>query len=250
MASCIRAHKGGEDHGPGPGRLARKAPHVRTRWVTFDCFGTLVDWRSGFATILTPLFGARTPEAMAAYDGHERRLEIETPHRPYRDVLTSGLLLAAGEIGVSLTEAQARQLPERWATMPVFDDVEAMLAGLRADGYRLAVLTNCDEDLFAGTHGTFRAPFDLVVTAERVADYKPSPSHFRRFRRVSGVKDGDWVHVANSWYHDITPARDLGIPHVWLDRDDTGEPATSALAHLHAAPGVREAIATLHRGAV
>jgi 2-haloacid dehalogenase len=185
---------------------------------------------------------------MRAYDRHERRLEIETPHRLYRDVLTIGLMCAAAEVGVPLTESQARRLPERWASMPVFEDVEAMLEGLRSDGHRLGVLTNCDEDLFAGTRRAFRAPFDLVVTAERVADYKPSPAHFRHFSRLSGVRDGDWVHVANSWYHDITPARDLGIPHIWLDRDRTGEDATAAAAHLHSATGVRAAVATL-RGA-
>jgi 2-haloacid dehalogenase len=214
----------------------------RLRWVTFDCFGTLVDWRSGFAAILTPLFGDRTPEVMSAYDRLERRLEIETPHRLYRDVLTVGLRRAAEEVGVPLSEPQARRLPERWGTMPVFEDVEPMLAGLRADGYRLAVLTNCDEALFAQTQRAFRRPFDLIVTAERVADYKPSPAHFRYFSRISGVGDGDWIHVANSWYHDITPARALGIPRVWLDRDDTGEDPAGASERVRVATDVHDAV--------
>ena len=218
-------------------------------WVTFDCFGTLVDWQSGFAAILTPLFGDRTREVMRAYDRFERQLEIEGPHRLYRDVLATGLARAAEDVGVSLSPSQARRLPEQWATMPLFGDVEAMLAGLRADGHRVAVLTNCDEDLFAGTQRNFQVPFDLVVTAERVLDYKPAPAHFRHFARRTGVGDGDWVHVANSWYHDITPARDLGIPHVWLDRDDTGEDAPAALAHLRSAGGVREAVASVRRRA-
>lgn len=218
---------------------------TRVRWVTFDCFGTLVDWRSGFEAILTPLFGERTAAAMSAYDRLERILETDTPHRLYKDVLTTGLLRAAGEIGVSLSEAQARRLPQQWGTMPVFGDVEPMLEGLRADGCRLAVLTNCDEDLFAETQRSFRAPFDLVVTAERAADYKPSLAHFRRFSRISGVRDGDWIHVANSWYHDITPARDLGIPRVWLDRDDTGEDPRGASVRVRAATEVRDAVTRL-----
>lgn len=212
------------------------------RWVTFDCFGTLVDWRSGFAAILTPLFGDRTPAVMGAYHRLERLLEIDTPHRRYADVLTVGVLRAAQEVGVPLSERQARGLPEQWGTMPVFADVEPMLAALRAEGYRLAVLTNCDEDLFARTQRAFHRPFDLVVTAERVADYKPSPAHFRYFLRVSGVGDGDWVHVANSWYHDIAPARALGLPRVWLDRDDTGEDPAGASVRVRSAPDVREAV--------
>jgi 2-haloacid dehalogenase len=129
--------------------------------------------------------------------------------------------------------------------MPVFGDVEPMLAGLRADGCRLAVLTNCDEDLFAGTRRVFREPFDLVVTAERVADYKPSLAHFRYFSRVSGVRDGEWAHVANSWYHDMAPARALGLPRIWLDRDDTGEDPAGVSARVRSAASVRDALARL-----
>ena len=215
------------------------------RWVTFDCFGTLVDWLSGFSAILAPLFGERTAEVVRAYDPFERALEIETPHQLYKDVLTAGLLRAAEHVGVPLTESQARRLPQQWGTMRVFEDAEPMLAGLRADGYRLGVLTNCDEDLFAETQRAFRVPFDLVVTAERVRDYKPSPSHFRYFSRVSGVKDGEWIHVANSWYHDITPARALNIPRVWLDRDDTGQDPADASVRVRSAGEVRPAIAGL-----
>jgi 2-haloacid dehalogenase len=217
------------------------------RWVTFDCFGTLVDWNAGFAAILRPLVGDKTPQVMDAYHRFERLLEQETPHRLYKDVLTAGLLRAAEEVGIPLSEPWARSLPERWATLPVFDDAEPMLAGLRAEGYRLAVLTNCDEDLFAETQRSFRMPFDLVVTAERVLDYKPSPAHFRYFSRGSGVKAGEWVHVANSWYHDISPARDLGIPRVWLDRDDTGESPADASVRVRAAAPVPEAVGRLFR---
>jgi phosphonatase-like hydrolase len=127
--------------------------------------------------------------------------------------------------------------------LPVFDDVEPMLAGLRAMGCRLAVLTNCDEDLFAKTQRAFRERFDLVVTAERVRDYKPSPAHFRFFSRSSGVSASDWVHVACSWYHDIGPARELGINRVWLDRDGTGEDPATATVHVRSAADVCEAVA-------
>jgi 2-haloacid dehalogenase len=215
------------------------------RWVTFDCFGTLVDWNSGFSALLRPFAGRHTPDVMKAYHRFERLVESETPHRLYKDVLVTSLRRAADEVGLTVTDSQARTLADAWGTLPVFEDVEPMLARLRTMGWRLAVPTNCDEDLFEQTQRSFQAPFDLVVTAERVRDYKPSHSHFRFFSRSSGAENGDWVHVACSWYHDIAPARDLGIRRVWLDRDHTGEDPTTASVRITSASEVCEAIGRL-----
>jgi 2-haloacid dehalogenase len=215
------------------------------RWVTFDCFGTLIDWHSGFAGIVRPLAGERTADLLLAYHRFERMIEQESPHRLYKDVLATALQRAAAEIGLPLSDSDARRLPEAWGTLPVFDDVEPMLASLRRNGSRLAVLTNCDEDLFEETQRAFRQRFDLVVTAERVRDYKPSPAHFRYFARSTGAPRDAWVHVACSWYHDIAPARDLALRRVWLDRDHTGEDPSSASAHVQSAADVPDAVARL-----
>jgi 2-haloacid dehalogenase len=217
------------------------------RWVTFDCFGTLVDWNAGFDAILRPIAGERTPALIEAYHRVERELETESPHRLYRDVLTSGLMAAADAVGVRLSEAQTRALPDEWGTLPVFPDVEPMLAGLRAEGYRLGVLTNCDDDLFAVTERSFLLPFDHVVTAERVRDYKPSGSHFRFFARSTGARKENWVHVARSWYHDISPARELDLPRVWVDRDNTGEDPAAATVRVTTSAEVVVAIASIRR---
>jgi len=217
------------------------------RWITFDCFGTLVDWHTGFERIIRPLAGDRTPAVLRAYHRWERRLEQEKPHRLYADVLATSVAGAAEEVGVELTIDQARRLPESWHTLPVFDDVEPMLAGLRRTGYRLAVLTNCDEALFAKTARSFRMPFDLVVTAERVRDYKPSLTHFRSFAQLTGAVPGDWIHVACSWYHDIAPAREMGLPRIWLDRDRTGEDETTASARVLGAAEVCETVEAMTR---
>jgi 2-haloacid dehalogenase len=212
------------------------------RWVTFDCFGTLVDWHRGFAEILRPLAGERTPEVLAAYHRHEPVVEKEKPHRLYKEVLATALARAAKDVGVALSEAQARRLPERWSMLRVFDDAEPMLSGLRSRGCKLAVLTNCDVDLFAQTERGFKQPFDLVVTAERVGDYKPSLAHFTFFERTTGVTRSEWVHVACSWFHDIAPAYALGISRVWLDRDRTGEDPSTASAYVRSADQVCEAV--------
>lgn len=215
------------------------------RWITFDCFGTLVDWNTGFDAILRPIAADRTPDLIGAYHRAERLLEAESPHRKYRDVLTTGLRIAADEVGVSLSDAAARALPDTWGSLPVFADVEPMLAGLRADGYRLGVLTNCDDDLFAMTQKSFLLPFDEVVTAERVRDYKPSISHFRFFARTTGATRETWVHVARSWFHDITPARELDVPRIWVDRDDSGEDPSAASVRVTSSAEVIVAIASI-----
>ena len=212
------------------------------RWITFDCFGTLVDWHGGFSDVLRPFAGARTPELLRAYHEFEPIIEAERPHHSYREVLVISMLRAACRLDIPISEPQAQLLPDSWGSLPIFPDVEPMLAGLRAKGYRLGVLTNCDEDLFAATHQKFHRPFDLVVTAERVRDYKPSPSHFRFFSRITGVGHDRWIHVACSWFHDVTPAREMGIKCIWLDRDRTGDNPSAAAAYVTSATDVQATV--------
>jgi 2-haloacid dehalogenase len=202
------------------------------RWITFDCFGTLVDWHKGFTEILSPLARERVTDVVRAYHECERRIEGELPHQPYRDVLVASVVRAGAETGVAISESDARALPSGWHSLRPFGDVERLLAELRGRGYRLAVLTNCDDDLFETTHRMFRMPFDLFVTAERVRGYKPAPWHFRAFELMTGATRGEWVHVACSWYHDIAPAHALGIKRVWFDRDRTGDDPALASAHV------------------
>lgn len=218
------------------------------KWITFDCFGTLVDWHSGFADILRPVAGERTADLIAAYHEFERVLEQESPHRLYREVLKEGVARAAAKIGLPLSDAQKESLPRRWGVQRVFADVEPALAALRAADWKLAVLTNCDVDLFAQTQRGFRRPFDLVVTAEQVKDYKPSLEHFRYFSRVSGVDKTNWIHAACSWYHDIAPARELGLRCIWVDRDRTGQDPASASLRIELVAELPAAVQRLSAG--
>jgi 2-haloacid dehalogenase len=112
----------------------------------------------------------------------------------------------------------------------VFGDTEEALRRLRSDGWSLAVLTNCDDDLFARTAQRFEDPFDRVITAQMVRSYKPALGHFKTFRETIG--DAVWVHAACSWFHDIVPARTMGVPRVWIDRDRTGDEPAIATAVL------------------
>jgi 2-haloacid dehalogenase len=218
---------------------------VSQRWVSFDCFGTLVDWQAWFTEVLGPL-GGHTENMVRAYHAHERLAERESPQPSYKDVLVTGLTRAAAEGGVRLSRRDARGIVmQSWSSLQVFADVEPMLAELRSNGYRLAVLTNCDEDLFAVTHRLFNSPFDLCLTSERIRGYKPARWHFRGFEMLTGVARPNWVHVANSWYHDIEPARSLGLNHVWLDRDRTGEDGGPVTVRVNSAVEAPSAVARL-----
>ena len=199
------------------------AAGMRTRWITFDCYGTLIDWQAGLGAMLDPLAGDKAPGIVRAYTAHQLTLEREQPHRSHKHVLKTALVRAAAGLGVMLSDSDARSITRSWAALRPFADVESMLAALRDKGYRLGVLTNVDDDMFEITHRAFAAPFDLFVTAERVRGYKPEPWLFRAFERMTGVAKRDWVHVASNWDHDIAPAQALGVTQVWLDRE--GAPA-------------------------
>jgi 2-haloacid dehalogenase len=213
------------------------------RWLTFDCFGTLVDWHTGFTAILRPVLGNDTARLINAYHKYERQVESERPHRLYRDVLVTSLLRAARELDLPLSEADALRLPDQWRSLPVFPDVPAALAVLRGAGCKLGVLTNCDDDLFAQTQKALGVKLDFVVTAERVRDYKPSLSHFRYFSRVSGADHSLWTHVACSLFHDLEPAAQLGLRRFWIDRDKTGENPGPGVIRLTSAAELAQALA-------
>jgi 2-haloacid dehalogenase len=199
-----------------------------TRWLTFDCYGTIADWNTCMFGAVTPIAGANASSLLAAYHRAESILEAGPSWRPYRDILTEGLELAARRTGVALPAEQAGAFVDAWPSMPVFDDVAEALGTLASLGWRLAILTNCDDDLFAATSAQLPVPFEIAVTAEQVRSYKPDLAHFRRFAELTGATPANWIHVANSWVHDILPAARMGLRSVWVDRDHTGHPAKFA----------------------
>jgi 2-haloacid dehalogenase len=201
----------------------------RDRWITFDCFGTLIDWLGGFRTILSPIAGARAGLLLAAYHEAERLLEADRPHYLYRHVLTAGLARAAQDACIDMLTEDADILVRRWSDLPLYTDVPAVLSDLREAGWKIGILTNCDDNLFAATLASNPAlrP-DMVVTAEEVRSYKPELGHFHRFKERSGVSRENWIHVANSWFHDIEPARRLGVKRIWMDRDRTAHDPAAA----------------------
>jgi 2-haloacid dehalogenase len=190
------------------------------RWLTFDCFGTLVDWRHGIRTGAELLFPGRGEELLAGFVRHEPVVQAEQPGMRYRAVLAESLRRSCADAGLDLPDDDAAVLATSLPFWPVFPDTRAGLTRLREAGWRLALLTNCDRDLIAQTLRRIAVPIDAVVTSEDVGAYKPDPAHFERFRASLAPDDEhpEWVHVAQGWFHDIGVARSLGLPAIWVNR--------------------------------
>jgi len=213
------------------------------RWLTFDCFGTLVDWRHGMATTADLLFPGRGADVLDAYMGVESEIERATPVPRYRQVLTEGLRRAAASLDLPLRSDDADALALTLPSWPVFPDVGEALAGCRADGWRLALLTNCDRDLIALTRRRLPVPFDAAVTAEDAGAYKPEPAHFDHFRAI--FAPDAWVHIAQSHFHDIRICQALGIPRIWINRRGESHDPSLASGILTDLTGLTQAVRRL-----
>jgi len=192
------------------------------RWATFDCYGTLVDWNGGIHAQLERLFGVeRADELLVRYHELEPEIQAENPGLSYREVLTLALERLAAETGLMLPEGEASALARSLPAWPIFDDVRPGLTTARERGWRLGILSNTDRDLIDASIATIGVPFDLAIVAGEIGSYKPAHRHWEVFRQRAG-DDVRHVHVAQSLYHDIAPATDLGIPSIWINR--LGEP--------------------------
>ena len=189
-----------------------------TRWATFDCYGTLIDWNLGIRTELERLFGVEAaPRLLERY--HEIEPEIESePFHTYHEVLTLSLERLAEEESIQLPEGEAGALAKSLPEWPPFPEVPAALAELRNRGWKLALLSNTDRDLIAASQRRLGAPIDLAIVAEDVESYKPAHGHWERFFELTTADRALHVHVAASRFHDIAPARELGLRNVWINR--------------------------------
>lgn len=181
-----------------------------TRWATFDCYGTLVDWNAGIAAALGD------SALLERYHQLEPVVQAEDPARSYREVLRE----TARRLGVDADPAAS--LPD-W---PVFDDVRPALEEARGRGWRLAMLSNTDRDLIEASIRSIGVPFDLAIVASEIGSYKPAEGHWRAFEaQAGGLPD---VHVAQSHFHDVVTAMKLGIPTIWINRlGETADPPPS-----------------------
>ena len=203
------------------------------RWATFDCYGTLIDWERGMQEALQTVVQGDVSALLSRYYELEPEVEAERPFRLYRFVLAETLGRAAASLELSLAPGGEQVLVETLPYWPVFPDVAPALTALKAQGWKLALLSNIDRELIAHTVSTFPVAIDLVITAEEVQSYKPGLAHFLRFQDITTATRANWVHVARSYFHDITPIHELGIASVWINRGGSAESAPLATVTLH-----------------
>lgn len=199
--------------------------------ITFDCYGTLIDWEKGISDAFV---------SAAAADGHsidarkvielyartERNVEADT-YRSYADVLRETSLRIAKDLGWTPSKPSflLESLP-RWQPFP---DTNDALHRLLEAGVRLGILSNVDDELLEETRKHLSAPFELIITAQQVQSYKPAEGHFLEARRRIG--DARWLHAAQSSFHDIVPARALEINTAWINRKGEQSPPSGQPDH-------------------
>ena len=188
------------------------------RWVTLDCYGTLVDWDAGIRDALAAVWPAHDPEALLArYHEVEPSLQADGV-RSYRQVLAAAVPAVADHEGLEVPDGAGSALATSLPTWPAFPESREVLATLRDRGWLLAILSNTDPDLLDASLAAIGVPVDLRVTASTIGSYKPALGHWETFFRLTDADRLRHVHVAASLFHDVEPCAALGLPCVWVNR--------------------------------
>jgi 2-haloacid dehalogenase len=185
---------------------------ARDRWTTFDCYGTLIDWNGGIRRELARVFGEdEADERLDRYHELEPALQAGG-ERTYRRVMTD----AMRKLGASDDEASG--LAEALPSWEPFPEVRPALEDARSRGWKLAILSNTDRDFIDASMARIGVPFELAIVASEIGSYKPGHTHWSRFFQETGAAREAHVHVAQSHFHDIAPANELGLRSIWINR--------------------------------
>ncbi|MDI9893568.1 haloacid dehalogenase type II [Rhodococcus sp. IEGM 1381] len=193
--------------------------------LSFDCYGTLIDWEAGILNVLTAWAeqsGAALSqdELLAAFGANESRVQQDSPSMLYPAILAEAFVRTGDALGIPVSAERANRLGSSVPDWPAFADSAEALASL-AENYKLVILSNVHREGFAGSNRRLGVQFDAIVTAEDVGAYKPSDNHFDAIDGVLdhlGVPRSRLLHVAQSLFHDHVPAKRHGIASVWIDR--------------------------------
>ncbi len=189
--------------------------------LTFDCYGTLIDWETGILDALRPIFAAHrvdlAPERVLELYGEQESAAERGPYHEYKAILRTVLEGLGARLGFTPAASELEPFSTSVKDWPAFPDSAAALQALHKK-YRLAIVSNIDDDLFAHSAQRLQVRFDWIITAQQVKSYKPSLNNFRMaFDRI-GVPQNRILHVAQSLFHDIAPANTLGLSSVWVNR--------------------------------
>lgn len=202
----------------------------RPDWLTFDCYGTLIQWDEGLIAAVRRILrdsGSSRVEPtqfIAAFDRHEHELEAERPHKSFRVVASESLRRTMQELGLADTATAGDTLTTAIASMPPFPEVVDALAQLRRLGFRLCVISNTDDDIIAGNIAQLGGTIDKVITAQQAQAYKPSRVIFEHAYRALHITRDDVLHICASPHLDLAAARDLGFRCIWIDRGTGRKP--------------------------
>ncbi|MGZ8700663.1 MAG: HAD-IA family hydrolase [Gaiellaceae bacterium] len=205
---------------------------ARDRWATFDCYGTLIDWSGGIRRELVRVFGEeQAEEQLERYHELEPALQVGGA-RSYREVMTEAMR------GLGAPETEVSGLAEALPSWGPFPDVRAALEDARTRGWKLVILSNTDRDFIEASMSRIGVPFELAIVASEIGSYKPGHTHWSRFFEETGAAREGHVHVAQSHFHDIVPANELGLRSIWINRNGERHepPPTRELADLSRLP--------------
>jgi 2-haloalkanoic acid dehalogenase type II len=188
--------------------------------ITFDCYGTLIDWEAGITKAFQDAAaadGVSLDSAAVLRALFDTKSASEAPeYRSYRDILTDAAVRVGGRLGWTIDRARAAFLPESLPHWMPFADTNPALTRLSRAGYALGILSNVDDDPLAETLRHLEVSFALLITAQEVRSYKPAPGHFAMAR--NWIAPRRWLHAAQSYFHDVTPAVAHNIPIAWINR--------------------------------
>jgi 2-haloacid dehalogenase len=204
-------------------------------FVTFDCYGTLVDFDIDAVTVRTlgPHLEGIDVDAFLGEFEEIRYQEVLGAYRPYREVLRGSLAQAMQRFGLAYRDDDGGAIVAAVPTFGPFPEVPPALERLRRR-CKIAIISNTDDELIAGNLRNIGVPFDRVITAEQARAYKPSPAIFHHALRELGCRAGDVLHVAQGFRYDIVPAHALGWARVWINR--YGKPGDPAYGPYHELP--------------
>ena len=196
-------------------------------WLSFDCYGTLIDWETGISDAVGNALAGHDihlsrPEILALFAEVEPQIQTGGGFLEYRRVLRRVMAMIGVQMGFQFTESDLTCLSDTLPSWPIFADTVPALRAMKSR-YKLAIISNVDDDLFAQTAQVLEVPFDAVITAEQARSYKPDQRNFDLAQERMGVETSRWLHVGESLYHDIEPANGLGIASVWVNRSHGGE---------------------------
>jgi 2-haloacid dehalogenase len=206
-------------------------------WLTFDCYGTLIQWDEGLNAAVNRILAKQTQKTVDAdtlvevYDKYEHELEQTPPHRKFREVARTALELAMKELDLTYEPGDIEILTSGISKMPPFPEVPDTLGQLKSMGFNLCVISNTDDDIIAGNVAQLGGHIDRVISAEQAQAYKPKRQTFEFAHKAIGVGQDDVVHICASPHLDLAAARDMGFRCIWIDRGTGRKPLPDYTPH-------------------